>query len=159
MPLREAYLQSTYIKSNRAALYPFLPKLRESKTILDILDSMLCGIPDYRYWTRILDSNRYWDPGFLELYSRSQSLRFRIPHAKVSRILDSIRKTSQIPDIHIPLHGATCSSGSDGRMWACGAKSKRPFIFCSHFALSLQSERLKQARCFCDLLANKTVKA
>ena len=66
-----------------------------------------------------------------------------------------------VPDfgIHIPLHGATCSSGSDRRMWACGAKSKTPFISFSHFDLSPQSERLKQARCFCDLLANKTVKA
>ena len=50
-----------------------------------ILDSML-WIPDSRYripvfvsrrW--ILDSNRQWDSGFLELYSGLQMLGFRIP--------------------------------------------------------------------------------
>ena len=48
------------------------------------LDSML-WIPDSRYripvfvsrW--ILDSNRQWDSGFLELYSGLQMLGFRIP--------------------------------------------------------------------------------
>ena len=47
-------------------------------------------IPDYRCWipvlvigTRILDSNRYWDSGFLELYSGFQSPGFRVPRAKI----------------------------------------------------------------------------
>ena len=42
--------------------------------------------------TWILDSDRYWDSGFLELYSGYQSPGFQIPQAKISRI---------------PSHGAT----------------------------------------------------
>ena len=49
-----------------------------------------------------MDCNRYWDPGFLELHSGSQSLRFRIPHAKVSRILDAITKNSPDSGIQSP---------------------------------------------------------
>ena len=53
-----------------------------------ILDSTL-WIPDSRYWTGILDSNHYWDLGFLELFPVSQRLRFRSPDAKISPIPDS----------------------------------------------------------------------
>ena len=53
-------------------------------------------IPDSGYWipvlvsgTLILDCNRYWDFGFLELYSGFQSPWFRIPRAKISWIPES----------------------------------------------------------------------
>ena len=63
-----------------------------------ILDSS-SWIPDSRHWipvfvsgTWILDSNRNWDSGFLELYSGFQSQGFRIPWGKISRIPDTISK-------------------------------------------------------------------
>ena len=41
-------------------------------------------IPDSKYW--IADSNRKWDSGFHELYSRFQSPGLWIPQAKISPI-------------------------------------------------------------------------
>ena len=69
--------------------------------------------------------------GFLELYSKSQSLRFRIPHEKVSRILDSIRKTSQIPESTFPYMGRPVPAVP---MVECGhvAQSQRGLLFPAH---------------------------
>ena len=58
------------------------PHERESITVLDPGFNTV----DSRYWTGILDSNHYWDLGFLELFPVSQRLRFRSPDAKVSPI-------------------------------------------------------------------------
>ena len=63
-----------------------------------ILDSS-SWILDSRYWipvfvsgTWILDSNRKWDCGFLELYSGFQRPVFSIPQGKILHIPDSISK-------------------------------------------------------------------
>ena len=48
-----------------------------------------CWIPIFFSGTWILDSMPYWDLGVLEPYSGFQSLGFRIPRAKFSRILES----------------------------------------------------------------------
>ena len=63
-----------------------------------VLDSS-SWIPDSTHWipvfvsgTWILDSNRKWDSGFLELYSGFQRAGFSIPQGKISQIPDSISK-------------------------------------------------------------------
>ena len=68
-----------------------------------ILDSTP-WIPDCRCWipvfdggTWILDSNRWLDSGFLELYTRFQSPGFQIPKAKFSQLLDSTSKNFPEP--------------------------------------------------------------
>ena len=63
-----------------------------------IMDSS-SWIPDSGYWipvfasgTWILDSNRKWDSGFLELYCGFQRPGFAIPRGKISQIPDSTSK-------------------------------------------------------------------
>ena len=51
---------------------------------------------ELEFWILIVSG---FDSGFLELYSGSQSLRFRIPQAKVSQ------KTSRIPESRFPYMG------------------------------------------------------
>ena len=51
-----------------------------------------CWIPVFFSGTWILDSMPQWDFGVLKLYSGFQSLGFRIPRAKFSRILHSTSK-------------------------------------------------------------------
>ena len=62
--------------------------IRKSKTVLDSgfydADSRLrYSIPVSDSGTWILDSNRQWDSGFLELYSGFQRPGFRIPQSLI----------------------------------------------------------------------------
>ena len=69
----------------RRCIFDLSSHVREfDKTVLE------CGVEvlDSGFFvsgTWILDCNRQWDSGFVELYSGFQSQGFRIPHAKVSR--------------------------------------------------------------------------
>ena len=67
-----------------------------------IPDSSLCP-SNFGFWIPIVNG-LLWDSGFVELYSGFQTLGFRIPQAKFSRIPDSISK--KVPDsrMEIPLH-------------------------------------------------------
>ena len=82
---------------NTPCLYPdhiICPNPRQSNRHSWILDPT-SWIPHSRYLISVfVDSNRYWDSGFLELFSGFQSPGFRIPGAKIS---------------HIPLHGPSCT--------------------------------------------------
>ena len=49
----------------------------------------MCEKPVFVSGTWILDSNRSWDSGFLEVYSRFQSPGFQISQAKISWIQES----------------------------------------------------------------------
>ena len=49
----------------------------------------MCEKPVFVSGTWILDSNRSWDSGFLEVHSRSQSPGFEISQAKISWIQES----------------------------------------------------------------------
>ena len=73
--------------------HPHLGNPRNKSWILDSRPR----IPDSRRWILvfgsggyILDSSRWWDSGFLELYSGFQSPGFQIPQTKRSRIPDSL---------------------------------------------------------------------
>ena len=54
--------------------------------LVRVLQCLIYRIPVFVSGTWILDSNRLWDPGFLELFSGLQSQGFWIPQAKFSRI-------------------------------------------------------------------------
>jgi len=54
--------------------------------LVHVLQCLIYRIPVFVSGTWILDSNRLWDPGFLELFSGLQSPEFRIPQGKFSRI-------------------------------------------------------------------------
>ena len=64
-----------------------------------VLDSSL------RQWNLVLDSSRWWDSGFLELYRGFQNPGLLIPRAKISQIPESLfpymgRRESSDPDFH-----------------------------------------------------------
>ena len=80
--------------------------------------------------TWILDINRQWDSGFLELYSEFHGPRFRNPQAKRFRIFpDSTGKNFTDSGIRIPLH---CANEK-----LFGQKDDRPHIFYSRLTLGL----------------------
>ena len=66
----------------------------------------MCEKPVFVSGTWILDSNRSWDSGFLEVYSRFQSPGFQISQAKISWIQESrFSFTGQKTQNHIQRKG------------------------------------------------------
>ena len=70
-----------------------------------IPDSSLCPW-NFGFWSPIVNG-LLWDSGFAVLYSGFQTLGFRIPQAKFSRIPDSISKKVPGSRMDIPLHGVS----------------------------------------------------
>ena len=69
-----------------SGLFLVLPRVRESKTVLDT------GFHAMNSGFQVLDSRfqLFWDSGFLEQYSIFQSPGFWIPQAKISWIPESV---------------------------------------------------------------------
>ena len=80
---------------------------RSLNLFLEKEDSLGFWIPCHGFHTLsaklgMRTSNRFRDPGFLELYSGFQSPRFRIPQAKISQIFDSKTKIFRIGKSGLP---------------------------------------------------------
>ena len=85
---------------------------RSLNLFLEKEDSLGFWIPCHGFHTlsaelRIRTSNRYRNPGFLELYSEFQSQRFRIPQGKISLISNSKSENVLDYEIRVSLHEAT----------------------------------------------------
>ena len=90
-------IRRPYVKTTHCCDHLQWPHVRRSKTVL--IWNSTPWIPDLFQWNLILDSNRWWDTGFLELHSGFQRTEFwipqqafagfRIPQAKISRIPES----------------------------------------------------------------------
>ena len=102
------------IQYKKSQLFTKLLHLGESKRVLYSGFHTARCIPDSREWilvfvtgSWILNSNRYKDSGFLELYiPNSKAGRgLQIPRVKISRIPDSSSKNFPSSGIRIPLRG------------------------------------------------------